>query len=55
LPRSAAEDAWHAKTDQLRETRDEWVESMRSAVRSNSLACIAAAVALGAVIARITR
>lgn len=52
---SAAEGAMHEKTDQLRETRDEWVESMRSAVRSNTLASIAAAVAPGAVIAHITR
>ena len=52
---SAAEDALHAKTDQLRETRDEWVEGVRSTVRSNPLACVAAAFALGAVIARITR
>ena len=52
---SAAEDALHAKTDQLRETRDEWVESARSTVRSNPLMCVAAAFALGVVIARITR
>jgi len=52
---SAAEDALHAKTDQLRETRDEWVESARTTVRSNPLASVAAAFALGAVIARITR
>ena len=52
---SAAEDALHAKTDQLRETRDEWVESARSTVRSNPLMSVAAAFALGVVIARITR
>ena len=52
---SAAGNALHAKTDQLRDTRDEWVESVRTTVRRNPLASIAAAIALGAVIARITR
>ena len=52
---SAAEDALHAKTDQLRETRDEWAESARTTVRSKPLVSVAAAFALGAVIARITR
>jgi len=52
---AAAEEALHATSDQLRDTRDEWVESVRSTVRANPLACIAAAAALGAVVARITR
>jgi ElaB/YqjD/DUF883 family membrane-anchored ribosome-binding protein len=52
---SAAGDAIHAKTEQLRDTRDEWVDSVRTTVRNNPLASIAAALALGAVIARITR
>jgi len=52
---SAAGDAIHAQTDQLRDTRDEWTESLRTMVRGNPLASIATAVALGAVIARITR
>jgi ElaB/YqjD/DUF883 family membrane-anchored ribosome-binding protein len=52
---SAAGDALHAKTDQLRDTGNEWVESVRTTVRSNPLASIAVAIALGAVIARITR
>jgi hypothetical protein len=52
---SAAEAALHAKTAQLSGTRDEWVEGMRATVRSNPLACVAAAVALGAVMARIFR
>jgi hypothetical protein len=45
----------HAATDQLRVTRDEWVESARCNVRGNPLVSIAAAFALGAVIARLTR
>ena len=52
---SAAEAALHAKTDQLRETGDEWVDNMRTTVRRNPLACLAVAVALGAVVARISR
>jgi hypothetical protein len=45
----------HAQTEQWRETGDEWVEGVRSTVRSNPLASVAAALALGAVIARVTR
>jgi ElaB/YqjD/DUF883 family membrane-anchored ribosome-binding protein len=52
---SAAADAMHAKTDRLRDTRDEWVEGARSTVRGSPLVSIAAAFALGAVIARINR
>jgi len=40
---------------QLCETRDEWVEGARTTVRNNPLASVAAAFALGALIARITR
>jgi len=52
---AAGGDALHSGTGRLRETRDEWVEGVRTTVRGNPLACIAAAAALGAVIARITR
>ena len=52
---AAAAEALHAKTDQVRETRDEWVEGARTTVRNSPLASVAAAFALGAVIARITR
>jgi ElaB/YqjD/DUF883 family membrane-anchored ribosome-binding protein len=52
---SAAAQALSVRTDQLRETRDAWVEGVRSTVRDNPLASVAAALALGAVIARITR
>jgi hypothetical protein len=45
----------HAKTDQMRETRDEWVGSVRSTVRTNPLASVAAALALGALIAHLIR
>ena len=52
---AAAAEALHVKTDQLRKTRDEWAEGARTTVRSNPLVSVAAAFALGAVIARITR
>jgi hypothetical protein len=52
---SAATETLHAHTEQLRETGDEWVEGVRSTVRSNPLASVAAALALGAVIARVSR
>lgn len=52
---SAAAATLHAKTDQLRETRDEWLEGVRSTVRSKPLVCVAAALAVGTLIARITR
>lgn len=52
---SDAELALRARADQLGRTRDEWTESLRGTVRSNPLTAIAAAFALGAVIARVTR
>ncbi len=52
---SAAGDALQAKTGQLRDARDEWVESVRTTVRGSPLVTIVAALALGALIARITR
>lgn len=39
----------------LREKRDQWAEGARNTVRSNPLAAVAAAAAVGAIIARITR
>ena len=52
---SAAKQAMHAKAEQMRETRDAWIDDARATVRSNPLTCVAAAFALGAVIARLTR
>jgi ElaB/YqjD/DUF883 family membrane-anchored ribosome-binding protein len=51
----AATQAIHAKTHQLRDTRDVWVEDARTAVRRHPLASVAAAFALGAAIVRISR
>jgi ElaB/YqjD/DUF883 family membrane-anchored ribosome-binding protein len=52
---SAAEDDLQARSTQLRKTKDEWMESARSKVRSNPLVSVAAATALGLLIARLTR
>lgn len=52
---AAAEGVLHAKTDQLRDTRDAWVDGARATVRGNPLLIVAAAFALGAVVARIAR
>jgi ElaB/YqjD/DUF883 family membrane-anchored ribosome-binding protein len=52
---AAVEDALHANTDQLRETKDQWVGGVRDTVRKNPLACLAGAIALGAVIGRLSR
>ena len=52
---SAANATLHAKRDQWRETGDVWVEDMRTSVRRKPLLSVAAAVALGAVIAVIAR
>ena len=52
---SAANAALHAKRDQWRETGDVWAEDMRTSVRSKPLLSVAAALALGAVIAVIAQ
>ena len=52
---SDAGEKLHATADQLREKRDEWAEGMRATVRSNPLVSLAAALALGAAFARLTR
>ena len=52
---TAAGDLLRAKTDQMRVTSDEWTASARSTIRDNPLACVAAAVTLGAVISRLMR
>ena len=51
----SAEQALHAESANMRETRDAWIEGVRSTVRSNPLACLAGAIAAGMLISRITR
>jgi ElaB/YqjD/DUF883 family membrane-anchored ribosome-binding protein len=50
---TAAEAALHSKTEQLRDTRDAWLESARCTVRDKPLASLAAALGVGLVLARI--
>jgi ElaB/YqjD/DUF883 family membrane-anchored ribosome-binding protein len=52
---SAAQVALDEKTEQLRQTRDAWAESVRCTVREKPLASLAMALALGGVIALLVR
>jgi ElaB/YqjD/DUF883 family membrane-anchored ribosome-binding protein len=52
---SAATEAMQSRAGQLRETGDEWAEGLRNTVRENPLAALAAALAVGMVVARLTR
>jgi hypothetical protein len=52
---AAAAAAIETTAERSAETLDTWVESMRTQIRSNPLATVAAAIVLGVVIARITR
>ncbi len=51
---SSASDTLHNRAGQARETGDEWTETLRCAVRDNPLAAVATALAVGALIARLT-
>lgn len=44
----------HQRADQMREVSDEWAENLRDTVRENPLAALAAALAVGVIVARIT-
>jgi hypothetical protein len=50
-----AGDALHANAERLRATRDQWAASLRSTVRNRPLVTVVTALALGALIARLTR
>lgn len=52
---SGAEAVLRARAEQLGAARDKWADNLRGTVRSNPLAAIAAALAVGAVIARVIR
>lgn len=45
----------HARADRARDVGDEWADSLRDTVRENPLAALAAAVALGVVVAKLSR
>ena len=50
-----ANDKLHERADQVRQVGDEWTESLRCTVRENPLAALATAVAIGVLIAKLTR
>jgi hypothetical protein len=52
---SSARDTLQAKTGQMRESGDEWVQGARTTISGSPLLSVAAAFALGAFVARITR
>ncbi|MCK7497745.1 MAG: hypothetical protein MZW92_48515 [Comamonadaceae bacterium] len=52
---SGANEMLHTKTDEWREKGDEWTDSLRETVRDNPLAAVATALAVGMLIARLTR
>lgn len=52
---AGAGSALHDKSEQWRETGDAWAESLRCTVRDNPLAAVVGALALGVLIARVTR
>jgi ElaB/YqjD/DUF883 family membrane-anchored ribosome-binding protein len=52
---SDAQAALQAKATQLRATSEAWAEGARATVRSHPLACVLAALALGALVGRARR
>ncbi len=52
---AATGEVLHDKAEQWRATGDEWAESLRGSVREHPLAALAAALAVGVVIARLAR
>lgn len=52
---SSAEATLRAKTSQLREKGDEWVDGTRSSIRNHPLTAVAIALAVGALLDRMTR
>jgi ElaB/YqjD/DUF883 family membrane-anchored ribosome-binding protein len=51
---SEAADTLKQRADQAVDLKDEWTESLRTAVREHPLAAIATALAVGVIIARLT-
>jgi hypothetical protein len=51
----AASSTLHKQGEQLRQTRDQWTQGARLAVREHPLAAVAGALLLGALVARLTR
>ena len=55
LQENLSGDALHMRADEMRELRDEWTESLRCTVRENPLAAVGVALAVGVLIARLSR
>jgi len=55
LQENLSGDALHMRADEMRELRDEWAESLRCTVRENPLAAVGVALAVGVLIARLSR
>jgi len=55
LQENLSGDALHQRADEMREIGDEWVESLRCTVRENPLAAVGVAVAVGLLVARLSR
>lgn len=51
---STAGESLTARREELRETTDEWADSLRETVRENPLAAVATAVAVGIIVARLS-
>lgn len=51
----SASETLHARVDQAREMSDQWAESLRTTVRENPLAAVGTALAIGLIIARLSR
>lgn len=51
----SASESLNARVDQAREMGDEWAESLRATVRENPLAAIGTALAIGLIVARLSR
>jgi ElaB/YqjD/DUF883 family membrane-anchored ribosome-binding protein len=52
---SGAGETLQARADRAREMGDEWVESLRDTVRENPLAAVGVALAIGVLVARLSR
>jgi ElaB/YqjD/DUF883 family membrane-anchored ribosome-binding protein len=50
-----AGDMLHERTDQMRDIGSEWVDSVRTSVREHPMAAVGLALALGMVVARLSR
>ena len=52
---SGAGETLQERADRAREVGDEWIESLRDTVRENPLAAVGVALAIGVVVARLSR